>query len=271
MSIMGKGMSLHIGLNYVNPNHYGGWDGKLVACENDARDMEYISRSQGYETKILLRKKATRNYVIKTIEEVSKKLVKGDIFHISFSGHGGRLPDHNNDEEDALDETWCLYDGQLIDDELSVLWKKFNEGVRIFVTSDSCHSGSIIRKINYNTSTKIDSPRYMSNEIALSTYISNQKFYDNLLFGIKNFRSRTIKASVLLISGCQDNQFSYDGPFNGQFTAALKRTWNGGKFNGTYKDFHKRIVKLLPPEQTPNLLTIGKSNLKFQDQQPFTI
>lgn len=28
-----KGLSLHLGLNRVDPAHYGGWDGALTACE----------------------------------------------------------------------------------------------------------------------------------------------------------------------------------------------------------------------------------------------
>lgn len=35
-----KGISLHIGLNRVDPAHYQGWDGKLNGCENDAKSME---------------------------------------------------------------------------------------------------------------------------------------------------------------------------------------------------------------------------------------
>jgi hypothetical protein len=38
-------------------------------------------------------------------------------------------------EADKLDETWCLYDGQLIDDELYLELGKFATGVRILVLS----------------------------------------------------------------------------------------------------------------------------------------
>jgi hypothetical protein len=41
-----KGSSLHIGLNRVDPTHYVGWKGELVACENDARDMETIAKGK---------------------------------------------------------------------------------------------------------------------------------------------------------------------------------------------------------------------------------
>jgi hypothetical protein len=41
----GRGMSLHIGLNAVSPDHYSGWSGDLIACEFDANDMAAIRNS----------------------------------------------------------------------------------------------------------------------------------------------------------------------------------------------------------------------------------
>ncbi len=37
-----KALSLHIGLNLVDPKHYGGWSGPLAACECYANDMAAI-------------------------------------------------------------------------------------------------------------------------------------------------------------------------------------------------------------------------------------
>ena len=44
---MSQGLSLHIGLNEVDPVHYGGWKGTLRGCENDARDMAALARALG--------------------------------------------------------------------------------------------------------------------------------------------------------------------------------------------------------------------------------
>lgn len=269
---MATGKSLHIGLNFLDPNHYSGWDGQLNACENDAKDMEAIASSQGFQAKTLLRKNATRKNVIDAINEASSGLKEGDIFYISYSGHGGQLPDINGDDDDGQDETWCLFDGQLIDDELFALWSNFEKGVRIFVTSDSCHSGSIIkaakqRVVSYSNET----PRYMNDQYSLAAYHNNKVFYDGLMAKITNVKTSEIKASVLLISGCQDNQYSYDGAFNGTFTAALKRVWNGGRFSGNYKLFHKQILNLLPAYQSPNYLVVGAENQKFEQEVPYTI
>ena len=40
---------------------------------------------------------------------------------MSYSGHGGQTPDLNGDEPDRKDETWCLHDGQLIDDDALIV------------------------------------------------------------------------------------------------------------------------------------------------------
>jgi hypothetical protein len=39
-----KGVSLHIGLNSVDPAAYNNWSGELIACENDAHSMEAIAK-----------------------------------------------------------------------------------------------------------------------------------------------------------------------------------------------------------------------------------
>ena len=46
---MAKGISLNIGLNSVDPNHYGGWNGQLAGCENDANDMASIATTAGLD------------------------------------------------------------------------------------------------------------------------------------------------------------------------------------------------------------------------------
>ena len=43
-----KGISLHLGLNVVDPDHYGGWDGALKACEADANAMEALAKARAH-------------------------------------------------------------------------------------------------------------------------------------------------------------------------------------------------------------------------------
>ena len=146
---MAKGLALSIGLNSVDPRHYGGWAGELNACEADAAEMSALAKSQGFRPTVLLTRRATRARVQAELGKAARQLAAGDIFMLSYSGHGGQLPDLNRDEPDAQDETWCLFDGELVDDELHALLGKFAAGVRVLVFSDSCHSGTAVRAAWY--------------------------------------------------------------------------------------------------------------------------
>jgi hypothetical protein len=281
-----KGISLHIGLNSVDPKHYAGWSGDLVACEADAGDMERIAARAGYATKTLLTKQGSRAAVRAGIEEAAKRLEKGDIFLITYSGHGGQLPDVNDDEPDGNDETWCLYDGEIVDDELYQLYARFVEGVRVFVLSDSCHSGSVIkqyRDIASRSGTEvlnsrdgaIDAvrPRTMPPDVALRVYRQNREEYDSYLkqFPSEKSSKADLRARVRLISGCQDNQTSLDGTFNGLFTGTLLKVWKEGAFAGDYSDFHRAILARMPATQSPEHMVIGPANTAYDAQTPFTI
>jgi|GraSoiStandDraft_4_1057263.scaffolds.fasta_scaffold205689_2 hypothetical protein len=278
---MTKGISLHIGLNSVDSLHYQGWSGPLNACEADADDMADLAGHQGFASTKLLTNKATRDAVLLEIANAAKQLKSGDMFFLTYSGHGGQAPDLNGDEDDGKDETWCLYDGELIDDELYSSWGAFKSGVRILLLSDSCHSGTVSKAMHYSTKarsglTPAEAPvpvyRAMPDEVALRVYQNNKQFYDAILKRRDLAKALGgVKASVLLISGCQDNQLSRDGTFNGLFTGTLKTVWNGGTFDGSYRAFHKAIGAKMPPDQTPKLSMVGANNPAYVGQGPFTV
>jgi len=262
---MAKGISVHIGLNGVDPDHYGGWDGQLTACEFDAKDMQKIAKQKGFTTKLLLTTHATASAVRSEISNAAAQLKSGDIFLISYSGHGGQIPDTNHDEADRQDETWVLYDRELIDDELYAQWSEFKAGVRILVFSDSCHSGTVTRMMPTfrRANTGIALPvrnRLMPPDIALRTYHQHQKYYDDIQKSAGPAEKARVRASVLLISGCQDNQLSADGDRNGLFTENLRIVWDSGKFKGNYSRFRDKITALMPANQTPKYYRVGTHN-----------
>ncbi len=277
---MGRGMSLHIGLNFVDPEHYQ-WDGALAACEYDATDMEALAAGLGYKPRtVLLTKDATSRKVIAGIKKAAKTLVAGDTFLVTYAGHGGQVPDTNGDEAkkdpgergeyaDEYDETWLLYDRELIDDELYALWALFAPKVRIIVLSDSCHSGTITR----DRPKSIDPlpSRRMPAQRATEVYEAHKKLYDGIQAKIPSRDAKSIKASVVLISGCQDNQTSGDGDRNGRFTGQLKTVWNNGSFVGPLPHLHKAILTGMPPFQTPNYYTIGARDTTLAKKPAFHI
>lgn len=284
-----KGRSLHLGLNFLDPNHYGGWDGELQSAEFDAEDIEALAKDIGYKTKILKRNKVTRAAVLAELDRAARDLKAGDIFFVTYAGHGGQVPDFNADEEnDRTDETWCLFDAQLIDDELAVKWSKFKPGVRIVVVSDSCHSGSVIRAMTPRTTVPVEGgnpatagfrPREMPWRVAAKTARQNRAQYRAISRSLgpinEELLSRElnnpIACSVRLLSGCQDNQVSMDGPGNGAFTSALLTIWDEGRFEGNYDRFHREIVAQMLPTQTPNHWSIGTRDSLFDGQKPFAI
>ena len=280
-------LSLHIGVNEVDPNHYDGWSGPLAACEFDANDMAAIARFRNIAANVLLTKQATRNAVLSGIRAAAKKLRAGDFFFLSYAGHGGQVEDVSAEEEDKLDETWCLFDGQLIDDEIYLELGKFAKGVRVLVVSDGCHSGTVTRA-------PVKPPpgaRMMPADIARRVYLKHKEQYDRLQRAVAKAAggespdaalarvavsqrltrvAGKCKASVILISGCQDNQTSLDGTNNGAFTEQLLKVWNKGAFTDNYTRFHARILGAMPASQSPNFFQLGPA-MGFAEQRVFKI
>ena len=133
----------------------------------------------------------------------------------------------------------------------------------------------------------------MPPSVASRVYQAHRGFYDGLQQKVRDAAGRAVpepdavvalptsrrraalaggaQAAVVLISGCQDNQFSMDGPDNGAFTGELLGTWNNGRFKGDYRRFHSRIRAGLPSSQSPNLFTFGTGVAAFLRQSPFTV
>jgi len=275
-----KGISIHIGLNRVDPDHYDGWDGALAACEFDAKDMHSIAKKKGFDVRLLLTPQATAKAVIQAITQAAAALAKDDTLVVTYSGHGGQVPDTNHDEKvlpsgqkDRYDETWVLYDRQLVDDELFALWSRFKAGVRIFVLSDSCHSGTVVKFMpTFLTGAKAGTKyRFLPPKVRDRTFKRHQALYTAIQKATPSSEKSKVRATVILISGCQDNQLSMDGERNGLFTGTMRKVWANGKFKGTHRVFRDRIADRMPPEQTPNYYVVGAANAPFEAQKPFTI
>jgi hypothetical protein len=283
---MARGISLHVGVNNVDASHYDGWDGALNACEFDANDMQSIASSRGFESTVLLTQEATSHAVVRAMERAAQELDAGDLLLVTYSGHGGQVPDRDDgdsDEVDRSDETWLLYDRQLVDDELYGLWATFRPGVRILVISDSCHSGTVTRNIDADVPNAVadrgtaetQSPRYraMPRDVMIATYRNNKAQYDQIQKSTPNADEAgdAVGARVLLLSGCQDDQLSLDGFSNGLFTENLLSVWNDGAWRGGYAPFHEAILSRMPGTQQPNYTQVGAPNPDFEQQLPFTV
>jgi hypothetical protein len=233
--------------------------------------MEALAKKQGVASRtLLLTKAATADAVSGAILGAARTLKSGDLFFLTYSGHGGQVRDTNSDEADRMDETWVCYDRQFVDDELYDLWSKFKSGVRIVVLSDSCHSGTVLREIPASIS---GGPRIraMPTTVARKVQKAHAKLYKRIQDEHPAAENAKVDASVLLISGCMDNQTSRDGARNGLFTGTLKKVWNAGRFKGGYRKLRDTIVSKMPSDQTPNYYFVGAANAKFEAERPWTI
>lgn len=251
--------SLHIGLNSFNPVTYGR-SGTLMGCENDAHAMEVVARGRGFLPKILLTAAATTDAVLSTVASWSQELKPGDFALITYSGHGGQVEDVFGDEPDKLDETWCLYDSQLIDDEIAHALAGLQAGVRVVVMSDSCHSGSVTRRSVEQAAPQVANASYTSLTPKLLTIEESMRAFsltkDRIQGRIRAMTDREVgesAAAVILLPGCADDQESLDGPKNGAFTAAFLLTWSDGAYSGNYNDLVYELRRQLPETQQPTL------------------
>ncbi len=246
---MTRGRALHIGVRTYDANAHGRDVPRVLAAEADACAMAELTRHEGFvAAPPLCSAAATVAAVEAAIGQAQRDLMAGELFVLSFSGHGGRFADvfddptprppggHNRwpgDEGDGRDEAWCLFDGVLLDDRLHELLSGFAAGVRILVVSDSCYAGTMLRS-------------------ALTIASAPPE----------------VGAEVLLLAACGDAQRTYARDDRGLFTGALLRAWDGGRFRGSHHDFLDAIRVAWPHAQLAHL---GSSVPAFAARRPFTI
>lgn len=277
------GFSLHIGLNAVDPGHYAGWSGNLTACEKDMEDMAALSQRAGFSQRAVLRTaQATRAAIVEHLQTLALSASSGDLILVTYSGHGGQVPDLGGDEPtDGLDDTWCLYDGQFLDDELLLALTRFPAGCRILVVSDSCHSGGMEKFITplWSETDNRPRPRITPPSIVRRTFELHEAFYTRIqqvtdaAFAEKGKREResSVVAAVQLLAACREHELAYEDGENGMFTRALVDTWDFGRFAGNYRTFYQLVASNTPPPQIPQHRAFGRRDNGFLNQRPFQI
>lgn len=112
------------------------------------------------------------------------------------------------DESDGMDEFLCLYDGQMIDNEL---WTIFGQCKgRIFFVADCCHSGTIFR---------LPSEPIEGDEVEDRLPLSTPFF--------AKFENVRAAVRMLVVSGCGEETVSWgDSIQGGCLTSSMKRAFN---------------------------------------------
>lgn len=137
--------ALVVHLTEVNPRRWGGWSGACPGTDADAAAVEAALSSRGVPYVSLSNEQATVSRVLAAADAVGGRVAPGGLIMLYFAGHGGRQADFGGDEIDDADETICLWDGPLSDDTVWSMLQRVPDGVRVWLVTDCCNSGSNFR------------------------------------------------------------------------------------------------------------------------------
>lgn len=246
----------------IGVNDYPGTDSDLAGCVNDARDWKDALEARGFDVVTLLDRRATGKAMRAGMRERLARAARGDTVVIQFSGHGSFVPDTSGDESDGTDECLCPYDvernGPITDDELFEILSDRAAGVRLVMISDSCHSGTVARFNPITTPPSITgghAPRRTVRFLAPQVFLPRAQLARLGTGRGPRAASSPGRHAALLMSGCQDVEYSYDAWFegrpNGAFTFVALRELQKLKRGATYQDWFDRIRKVLPSQQYP--------------------
>lgn len=209
-----------VGINYKNS------DLQLRGCINDVRNMtDVLTKNFGFENenmKILTEEdqvSPTKTNIIEHIIWLTRNTSPGDTLVFYYSGHGSYVKDSSNDEIDGNDEVLVPIDyeteGYISDDMLfDYLLKPLQSGVRVFLMTDCCHSGTLFDlKYNLNSVASYKSQNK-------PTKYNPKDWVDRYTLYQDNNKLRP-SCDVVLLSGCMDHQYSNDAFLNKTFQGAL--------------------------------------------------
>lgn len=264
-----RSTSIHIGVGDVDPRSYPRRPERLLAAEADARAMLALAASAGLVATLLVGADATRDAVIRAFRDAASELAPGDLLVVSFSGHGATFADdlpadsprrargaiNVRPGDEAVDQSWCLHDGVLIDDDLHVLLAGFHAGVRVYVLSDSCFSGTILRHDDALARADLwpdGPPDVLRGDDAPAAS-----------------GDADVQAAVLLSAAATDTDLSFTNEIAGFFTRAVVDAWDGGHFTGDHEAFHAAIQARCRASRVPPLVRYGRLDLAFEASRPF--
>lgn len=136
----GKYHALVIGINGYNPSV-----GELSNCIKDSQTVgQVLSTLYDFQVRELMENEATRDNIMKALNEYRRMLGEGDNLLIFFSGHG-----HYDEQTDI--SYWIPWDAQpddttkLVDSGAVIAELKRMAARHVLVVADSCFSGTITR------------------------------------------------------------------------------------------------------------------------------
>ncbi len=254
-------------------------------AEADACALADVARQQGFcSSTLLLGPDATIARVHSRLRGAAAESRAGDLFLITFYGHGGRKPVHtprssaDSASRSTLRGAWVLYDGSLDDAAMRAALAAFRPGVRILVISDSCYGGVPGHADGGLLGQALDAvPGQAIDAVPEQAHggVPEQAHGDLLSQALdavpESASDARVAASVLVLSGCSPERLA-DGPgMPAHFTTALLRAWHDGGRTLDHRRFYERVAAEMPAYQRPTYHWVGVPDARFEAQAPFTI
>jgi metacaspase-1 len=240
----------------VGINDYPVDGSDLNGCVNDARAWgDILSSRFGFarsDIKLLTDAAATKKNILDGIREMLSGATPGDVLVFTNSSHGTYLADKDGDEE-RYDEALCPYDmdeNLIVDDELRGLFADVPEGVHAAVISDSCYSGTLLRASVAENVPGLETPDDRRVRF-LNPALLGRPVLEDPLRATPKRREKFPESSMtsVLLSGCADNEYSYDalieGKYHGAMTHAALRAINDSPDPLTYQQLHTRVGNIV--------------------------
>lgn len=254
--------ALLVGINYK------GTSSELKGCINDVTNIQSRLLTRfGYQRQNITMltddtpEKPTRDNMEKALYKLVYNSRPGDTLFFHYSGHGSSVSDKEGDESDKKDEVLVPIDyiksGVIKDDWLYTnICKKIPLGVKFICITDCCHSGSMLDlKFNLKSQCKPKS------SVVSKTYIP-QEWTDD--FTVHLEKSQETIGTVIMLSGCQDQEVSSDisvnGVGQGAFTMCLLNHIDAGhgvKLRNLLKELNARL-DLAGHKSQNSQLSIGR-------------
>lgn len=230
-------------------NDYPGTGSDLNGCLNDQLDFsnKLLAEFPAFIIQTYSDEQVTRYQFLSAVERAIDNLPEGAILVIQYSGHGTQVRDTSGDEVDGYDEALYLHDGVLVDDEFHALLLNIPANALVVVLLDSCFSGTATKAAGIR-------PRFMPPTERPSS------------MKVLNAFAKSSDMNWIVVSGCDENEYSMDATFNGRpngaFTYYALKTLQPGI---TYQQWFDAIRDYLPSthfNQSPTLE--GPENLLNQ-------